>query len=208
MNDEEKNGSPSELDEEKEEKEETPDLQPSLDDPIKKEVKKLEKKKFTKRERLNFEKGKIDQQLKELDKEEGVETLEDETPVTLGMLKKLDQDKSKKTALDLAEDIEDDDERELTKHYIKDRVTPSGDPKEDLRIARAIVNSLKNSQIAEEVDRKKNPKNKGTNPGSPGTHEKEFRPTEEERVFMNPPYNLTNEDIIKARKQKEANSSK
>jgi len=177
------------------------------DDPVKKEVKKLEKKQFTRRERLNFEKRKIDEQLQELNKEEGVESpKDDDVPVTMGMLKKMEQEKSKKTALELAEEIEDEDERTLTQHYIKERITPSGNPQEDLNIARAIVNSLKNSQIAEELERKKSPKGKGTPPGSPKSHEKEFRPTAEERLFMSPPYNLTKEDVIKARQQKEANN--
>ncbi len=211
---EEKNEAPSASEEEKKDEIVNPETPPSQDDdkvdddPVKKELEKVGKKKFTKRERLNFEKKKIDEQLGVIDKDEGIEPpidATDETPVTVGMLKEREKSQSQKTAVNLAEEIEDEDERELTKHYLQNRIISSGNPNEDLRFARAAVNSLKNAQIAEETDRKRTPKGKGTPPGAPGTVEKQFKPTEEESVFMNPPYNLTKEDVIKARQEKENN---
>lgn len=169
-------------------------------DPLKKELNKIDKKQFTRRERLNFEKKKIDEQLTKLDADEGVKP-DDNTPVTVGMLKKKEQETALKTALDLAEDIEDTDERELTKHYLKDRVVPTGNAQEDLKFARAAVNSLRNAQLAEEAERKRNPQKFANSPGAPGKKGDVFTPTAEEAVFMRPPYNLSQADIIKARSE-------
>lgn len=210
-------GAPSVPDKEEEKKEEIEpqETPPSHDedDPLKKEIKKIEEKKpkFTRRERLAFEKKKIEQQERELNEEEGIEEPpideSKDTPVTVGMLEKRDKERAKKTAIELAENIEEDDERKLTIHYLQTSIIASGNPQEDLKKARAIVNSLKNSQIAEEIDRKVKPKNHATPPGSPGKHEKVFTPTEQERVFMAPPYNLTKEEVIKSREQEEAKRS-
>lgn len=167
---------------------------------LKKELEKVNKGKFTKRERLEFEKRKIDDQLSKIDEEEGISSVEDDTPVTVGMLDKLNKEKSKKTSLDLAENIEDETERELAKHYLQNRIVPSGNPEEDLKMARATINSLKNAQIAEELSRKQNPK-KGNAPGNPAKHEAEFVPTPEESIFMSTPYNMSKNDVIKARQK-------
>ena len=167
---------------------------------LKIELEKVNKGKFTRHERLIFEKKKIDEQLSEINKEEGITSLDDDPPVTVGMLDKLNKEKSKKTALDLAESIEDETERELAKHYLQNRIVPSGNPEEDLKLARAAINSLKNAQIAEELARKQNPK-KGNAPGNPAKHEAEFTPTPEETIFMSAPYNLTKEKILEARQK-------
>ena len=212
---EEKEEAPSAPNEEEKKEVETPETPPSQDedDPLKKELEKIEDKKpkFTRRERLNFEKRKIDQQLGELDEDEGIEKPpideSKDTPVTVGMLEKRDKEQAKKTAIELANDIEEDSERKLTIHYLQTRIIASGNPQEDLKHARAIVNSLKNSQIAEEANRKVKPKSNATPPGGPGKHEKVFTPTEQERVFMAPPYNLTKEEVIKSREQEQANRS-
>ena len=170
--------------------------------PIKKELQ--NKKQFTKRERLNFEKRKIEEQLSDLDKEDGVKRpidADDNTPLTVGMLKQREKELAQKTALELAEAIEDADERELSKKYLLERIIPSGNPHEDLRFARSAVNSLKNAQIAEEEERKRNPQKFPNNPGGPGKRQDTFTPTAEEITFMQPPYNLTQADILKARQK-------
>lgn len=218
MDEEKKEGEEKEAppaSDEKEKKEvETPETPPSQDDdPLKKELKKIEDKKpkFTRRERLAFEIRKIEQQLGEIDEEEGIEKPpideSENAPVTVGMLNKIEKEKAKKTAIELANDIDDDDERKLTVHYLQTSIIASGNSQEDLKKARAIVNSLRNSQIAEEATRKVKPKSNATPPGSPGSHEKVFTPTEQERVFMSPPYNLTKEEVIKSREQEKANRS-
>lgn len=165
---------------------------------LKKELEKS-KGKFTKRERLEFEKKKIDEQLAKVNEAEGhTPPIDDDTPVTVGMLDKLKREQGKKTALDLAESIEDETERELAKHYIQSRIVPSGNAEEDLKLARAAINSIKNSQIAEELARKGTP-GKGTGSSQPAKHEAVFTPTPEESVFMNAPYNLSKQDILNAR---------
>ena len=196
-------------DEKKDDKKDS-DSQTSQDSPLKKELENIDKSKttFTKRERLNFEKKKIDEQLGVIDKEEGITPdteITDTTPVTVGMLDKREREQSKKTALNMAEAIEDEDERKLTIHYLKNRIVPSGNAEADLRFARAAVNSLRNSQIAQEMDRKRDPNEHQSSSGAPATHEKEFTPTIEELVFMKPPYNLKKEDIIKAREEARGN---
>ncbi len=216
MKNEEKIEAPSASPKEEPEEIVTPEPQPSQEepveqDPVKKELEKVgNKKKFTKRERLNFEKKKIEEQLTEIDQDEGIEPPipeDDSTPVTVGMIKKMQKEQSKKTALELAEEISDEDEKKLTIHYLETSIVASGNPAEDLKKARAIVNSFKNAQIAEEAGRKTTAKGKGTPPGAPGQTEKVFQPTADERIFMQPPYNMTTEDVLKARKEAQANPS-
>mgnify|MGYP001571680714 FL=1 len=168
---------------------------------LKKELEKANKGKFTKRERLEFEKKKIEEQLDKVNEAEGhTPPIDDDTPVTVGMLDKLKREQGKKTALELAEKIEDETERELAKHYIQSRIVPSGNAEEDLKLARAAINSIKNAQIAEELARKGSP-NKGAGSSQPAKHEAVFTPTPEESVFMNSPYNLSKDDVLKARKK-------
>lgn len=171
-------------------------------DPVKQELEKVNKKKFTRRERLQFENKKINEQLSELDKEEGIEIpKEDDESMTVGKYKELKKSEGKKTALELAEAIEDESERGLIRHYLENRIVPSGNAEEDLKFARAAVNSLRNAQIAEEVERKKNAKGSPSAPGNPARHEDAFEATPNELVFMSPPYNLSKQDILKAREK-------
>lgn len=125
----------------------------------------------------------------------------DNAPVTVGMLKKIEQEKAAKTAINLAnEQITDDTERELTLHHLEHSVKPSGNPEEDLRKARAIVNEVKNRQIVEEITRKQTPNRTSKNNGAPASFEGEFIPTAEEQMYMRAPWNLSVEAIKKARK--------
>ena len=80
---------------------------------------------------------------------------EDNAPVTVGMLKKIEQEKAVKTAITLAqEQIKDPTELELVLHHLDVSVKPSGNASSDLAKARAIVNEIKNRQIAEEATRR------------------------------------------------------
>ena len=153
------------------------------------------KEKFTREERLEFEKKKIDEQLAELKGKEA----DKDTPVTVGMLEDREREKQKGNALDLAEAIEDETERELVIHQLETTIT-SGSAEERVKVARGYVNSLRNAQIAEELARQKNPK-PGTPPGAPPKTGDKFEPTPEEAVFMAPPYNLKKEDILKSREK-------
>lgn len=122
--------------------------------------------------------------------------------VTVEMLEQRDKDKAAKTAISLAdEQIENETERELVKHHLESSIRPSGNPATDLANARAIVNSVKNKQIADEAARRGDPTRHGSGNGAPGNHEMTFTPTEEESRFMKPPFNVTKDDILKARKE-------
>ncbi|MCK5605584.1 hypothetical protein KAR91_27065 [Candidatus Pacearchaeota archaeon] len=177
-------------------------------DPVKEELEKIDngKKKYTKRERLNHAKSKIDEQIGELDEEEGIAPeVTNDTPVTVGMLDKREREQAKNTAIDIAEGIEDEDERKLTIHYLENRIKPSGDPQADVTLARSAVNSIRNGEIAQEMSRQNKPAQHSSSQGNPKPHEQVFQPTEEERVFMQEPYNLKKEDIIEAREKAQAN---
>lgn len=160
---------------------------------------KEEKKSFTKRERLEHAREKIEQQLEELDGEE-----DDDKPLTHGDLKRMKAEEAKETAIELAGNIEDEDERDQVIELLETRITPSGDAQKDLSLARGAVNAIKNQQILEEQQRKANPGSHASVPGAPGKPDDAFTPTAEETVFMRPPYNLSKEDVIKARQQEQA----
>ena len=157
------------------------------------------KKKFTKRERLEHAQGKIERQLEELNAEE-----DDDRPVTVGDLKKMKRDETLATSIELANDIEDEDERAQVIELLEDRITPSGDPEQDLALARGAVNSVKNAQVARELARKDTPPAHSSAPGGPGKPTDEFTPTAQEAVFMKAPYNLSKEDVVAARQKTQA----
>lgn len=153
-------------------------------------------KTFTKRQRLEHAKEKIESQLNELDSEE-----DDTRPVTVGDLKNMKREEVRETAIELAGSIADEDERNQVIEMLSDRIVPSSDPAKDLEVARAAVNSLRNQRILEEQARKTPPVSHGNAPAAPGITQDVFVPTPEETVFMQPPYNLSKEDIVGARQK-------
>lgn len=179
---------------------------PNLDeqDPLKKELKKVQGKGEgrTRKEKLLFSKKKIEDQLRELEEDDGEDDddeEDDDAPVTVGMMKKMRQKETVKTALQLADDIEDDVERELVKHHVANTIRSTGNPTEDLALARAIVNSKKNVQIIEEVQRKPGAKTHSSAGGAPARSAPQQELTAEEAQFMRPPFNMTKEQILAAR---------
>lgn len=179
-------------------------------DPLKKERERIEKKGEgrTHKEKLLFSKKKIDEELAKLNEDEGVtETdldVDDAKPLTVGDLKKFRREEAKHTALQMADDIDDEDERELTKHHLSHTIKPSGNPTEDLKNARTLVNSTKNQQIIEDVNRKRDPKNHASGAGAGAKKTDDvFTPTAEELSFMRN-FGLTEKDILNARKIEEA----
>lgn len=126
------------------------------------------------------------------------ESLSDDTPVTVGSLREIQRQDSKKTALELAEKIEDKDERERVTEILN-RLTPSNNPQADLALARGSVNSSKNAQIAEEAQRIAEAKRSGSGSGAPARIEEVFEPTAEEASMMRAPFNLTKDEVIAAR---------
>lgn len=122
------------------------------------------------------------------------------TVVTLEMLDAREKERGQKTALQLADELSDEHERNLAKKYLLEKIVPSGDPHEDLRFARLAINALKNSVILEEAGRKGTPSRFNTAAGAPAKQvaaEIELSPSEV--VFTKPPFNLTKEQIVAAR---------
>lgn len=108
---------------------------------------------------------------------------------------------AQKTSLQLADDIKDESERNLVKEYLQNRIIPSGNPQDDFRFALGAVHSFKNKQILEEINRKNPPRVTAAGGSAPAPVEEEFTPTEMEMIMMRPPYNLSKEKIIAARKR-------
>lgn len=158
----------------------------SSQSPIKKEIERITKPR-TEAEKATFT---FQQQAKRL-KELGLDPLgalgdnpeddDDSKPLTRGEFKKMQQDQAQKSAIQMADNIQDADERELVKTYLQTRIVPSGNPAEDFKFAVAAVNSLKNSEIAGEATR---PRGKarptGSGSGAPAKHEEHIEPTQEE----------------------------
>lgn len=180
-------------------------------DPLKKELEKVRKTGRTEAEKASFSLIKNAQRAREL----GVDPAEilgiktpidsededgDDKPVTRKELKEIVIANASKTALQLADEIQDETERELVKYQIGNVIIPSGNSQEDLRTARRIVNSMKNEQIAIELARKTPPKNhSNSSGGSVRTTEQEPELTAQELAFMKHPFNLSKESILKSR---------
>lgn len=122
-------------------------------------------------------------------------------PVTFGDLQRIEREKATQTAVQMADEIEDSAAKKAVKDALA-RVVPSGDPQKDYRDAIAIASRDKNNKILEELGRKVIPNQHQSGSGAPPRRaDAEFTPTAEEAHFMKPPFNLTKEDILKARPQ-------
>lgn len=180
---------------------------PSQDDPIDAEIKRNETntQKRSKKEKLLYTKKRVEEQLAEFgdDEEEDNDEADDSTPLTKGDLKKFNVESARKKSVDLVSSIQDEKERKLTLQYLE-RIVPSGDAEEDVRLARLAVNSVRNGMVIEEIARKEAivTKSHASAPGNPApSPDAVFEPTEQEASLMRPPFNLTKEDILKARGQ-------
>lgn len=169
-------------------------------DPLKNELEKVQRKGRTKAEKLLYTKKRVDEQLKELGIED--EPLEDEDakPMTVGDFKKMQAQTATKTALDLANEVSNETERELLKYHLENTIRSTGNPQEDFKLAQGLVNSVKNQQILEETLRKPPIKTHGSGSGAPPKDTKQEEFTTEELSYMKAPFNLTKEQIIAARK--------
>lgn len=120
-------------------------------------------------------------------KEEVVE--EDDKPVTrkdlTELLQSIKTTNAVKSAQEMAGEISDETERELTLYHIENTIKSTGDPKEDLRLARALTNSVRNSLIQEEAGRKPQAK---THSSASGGGMAEVKPqvvlTPEEKTYL------------------------
>lgn len=177
-------------------------------DPLKSELERVTKKDAgrSELEKAIFKKKQIESRIRELQGESGGEAdpddIDDNAPVTVGMLKSLQRREAVNTAISLADDIENETERELVKYHINNSIKSNGNPKEDLRLARAIANAARNQQILEEISRKGAAKTHSSSRSAgiknDGQDESEEL-SKEELAFMAPPFNMTKAEIIKAR---------
>lgn len=109
-----------------------------------------------------------------------------------------------KTAMQMADSIEDDNERELVKHQLTHVIT-SGTPEERLKVARGYINSVRNAKIVEETGRTTAARTHASAPGAPAKPSSDnFTPTSQEAAMMKAPFNLTADDIKKARTKEAA----
>ncbi len=179
-------------------------------DPLKTELDKVKNKsKYSEKEKAEFTLKKTAERVKELGgdpttilgipKETVEENDEDDKPVTVGMLKKIQQDNASKSALQLADDIEQETERELVKYHLENTIRSTGNPAEDLKIARSIVNSFKNTKIIEEASRKTQVKTHSNSSSVDAKKEDEVFFTPEEKSMMKAPFNMTQQMVLDAR---------
>lgn len=134
--------------------------------------------------------------------------IDDNTPVTFGKLKELQKREGTKSALQMADSIQDEQERNEVKTLLSTRITSSGNAEADLALARNAVNSEKNRQMAEEANRRTRPTRTAAGGSAPGKTEDRFEPTAEEALFMQAPYNVPKAKILEARTLAEARLSR
>ena len=175
-------------------------------DLLKQELEKR-KSKYTEQEKAEYTLKSTAKRLKEMGKDpaivlgiKGDETIEDDDVPDWYRAEKARE--ATKTALQMADDITNDTEKELVKHYLNNRIVPSGNPKQDFQDALKIVNSEKNAKIIEMAKGKPQAKRAITNGGEipPGEEEPEFTP-EEEKYRKSGPLHLTDKQILEARKK-------
>ena len=179
-------------------------------DPLKGELEKVTRTGRTEAEKAAFSLKKNAERARELgidpaevlglSVEKPVESIDndDDAPVTIGMLKRFQQEGAKKTALQMAEEIQSESERELTKYYLENRIVPSGNPTQDLADARELVNAKKNARILEEAARKTPAKQFSSASSAPARHEEPVEFTKDEITLMKFG-GLTKEEVLAAR---------
>jgi len=142
------------------------------------------KKERTPLEKLRYTKARLEAQIAEEEAKSGIvitDDVDDDKPLTKGDLKRIQRDEAKRTALSMANDISDDDERSKVIEYLETRIVPTGNPQKDLQFARDAVNSEKHRQIAEMASQKKGqPVSRSSGTGAPAREEDQFIPTENE----------------------------
>lgn len=126
---------------------------------------------------------------------------DDDKPVTVGMLRTIQKQEAQKTAMQFAEDIADNATKETVKQYLANNIVPSGDAEADFKLALAAASANKNKEVLQEINRYGAPKRAVSGGSMPATVEEQFVPSAQEQVFMSPPYNLSKEKILEARKK-------
>lgn len=168
-------------------------------DPVEAELERVEQKpKRSKREQLEYTRKRVDQQIAELDKAEGVTHDDDSRPLTVGDLRKMREEESIESALNLAESLSNEHERRLTKHYLENNLRSTGNAQEDFRLAYAMVTAVKNGQLAEEAVRAQKVRTTTSAPSAPAKVPTSNELTREETELMTA-FNLTKDEVLAAR---------
>lgn len=127
----------------------------------------------------------------------------DDTPLTVGSLREIQKQDSKKTAIELAEKLEDPIERQRVIEILT-RLSPSGDAQADLALARGSANSKKNAEITQEILRTTEARKVSSGSGVPAKIEETLTDlTPDELALMRPPFNLTKEEVKASRKREQ-----
>ncbi len=136
----------------------------------------------TRLEKLHHTAASIQAQIAEEEARNGIVITDDEDddkPITKGDLKRIQREDAKKSALQLTNDIEDEEERSHVADILQTRIVSTGNPKKDFQTALDLANSEKNRQIAEEAARKKaKVTTRSTGTGMPPKEEDQFAPTD------------------------------
>lgn len=131
------------------------------------------------------------------------EELPDSAPLTVGTFRQMQKLDAKKTALDMAEALPED-ERDKVIEILTNRLVPSGNAQSDFELARSAVSSEHNRMVAEELARSGKPVKTAAGGSSNTRPQDDFVPTEQEARFMRPPYNMSKDKVLAARKAAEA----
>lgn len=134
------------------------------------------------------------------DDDEDEDDIEDlDRPLTQRDLQRIEREKATETSLSMAEAITDPVAQQAVKDALA-RVVASGDPAKDFADAVAIANRDKNNKVLEEMARRRTPVQHASGAGAPlNRPEAEFTPTAIEASYMKHPFNLSKEDILRAR---------
>lgn len=127
----------------------------------------------------------------------------DDTPLTVGSLREIQKQDSKKTALELAEKLDDPIEKQRVIEILR-RLSPSGDAQADLALARGSANSKKNAEITQEILRATEARKSSSGSGAPAKTEDTLTDlTPDELALMRPPFNLSKEEVKASRKREQ-----
>lgn len=124
--------------------------------------------------------------------------LTDDTPLTVGTFRQIQKEDAHKTALQLADELPED-ERDEVKDLLQHRIVPSGNAEEDLRVARVLANGAHNAQVIDHISKRTAPKQTAAGGTQVAPSVPEFVPTPDEAALMKPPFNVTKEQILAKR---------
>lgn len=179
---------------------------PPSGDPVKEELDRVKNRPKTEREKAEYALASNANRLKDLGgdpaKVLGITppTQQDEDDEVPEWYKREQSRTATKSAVELAQDIQDEYERDLTIHHLENTVRPSGNAQQDLKTAKDLVLAAKARHFMDEKARKLPPKEHGSGGGAPPPRQDPVGElTPEEIPYTRPPWNLSKETIISKR---------